>query len=55
MKEINDNVQRMKMESNIDERVLQAMRDAEERMRKVASIFELSIAIAVIKILYSSY
>lgn len=32
MKEIQDNVQRMKLESNVDERVLQAMKDAEERV-----------------------
>lgn len=35
MKEIQDNVQRMKLESNVDERVLQAMKDAEERVIRV--------------------
>ena len=35
VKEIQDNVQRMKTESNVNERVLLAMKDAEERMIKV--------------------
>ena len=38
MKEIKDNIQRMKMESYLDERVLLAMKEAEERISKVSSI-----------------
>lgn len=36
VKEIQENVQRMKAESNIDERVLMAMKEAEERMIQVS-------------------
>ena len=35
VKEIQENVQRMKMESNINERVLLAMKETKERMIKV--------------------
>ena len=35
VKEIQENVQRMKLESDVSERVLLAMKDAEERMIKV--------------------
>lgn len=38
MKEIKDNIQRMRMESDLDAGVLQAMREAEERIQKVYSI-----------------
>lgn len=36
VKEIQENVQKMREESNIDERVLLAMMDAEERMIRVS-------------------
>ena len=36
VKEIRENVQRMKMETNINERVILAMKETEERMIKVA-------------------
>lgn len=38
MKEIKDNIQRMRMESDLDAGVLQAMKEAEERIQKVYSI-----------------
>lgn len=39
VKEIQENVQKMREESNIDERVLLAMKDAEERMIRVSYPF----------------
>ena len=35
VKEIQENVQRMKMETNVNERVLLSMKEMEERMMKV--------------------